>query len=600
MKLNLIPQPQFVQRNGHRLASDFSNVDVVIHTPVADNRLYMLGQCIFGQVTPFIQGSDVYALHTVGLPLNLEMLNRIKGKQDGYVLIINEGSLEIYALTASGLFYGMKTIEQLLHNYNGHLPALTIVDWADLQLRSDYLDLRTVYPTFEHMLEYIAELASYKINTLVVEYEDKLPFRKLSFLRHSELVFSDEHHKQLLQTAHEHFVQIIPKQQSFGHLEYILKHPQFIDLRETPSNVGELCPHRSGSFEMMEGILEEIAELHPHSEYLHLGCDEVWSLGTCEDCLASGLSRELSFVRFVNRLIDKACSLGKKPMIWHDMLAHAAEDEIAQLDKRVIVVVWIYGGYRMKADAKDIIRKLRSAGVAVIGASAVRCWDDQGDQNYPVIQNRIKNVLDWVELAQSEQLSGIINTNWSAPFSLGSPYGLFETSRYPAFFAADCNWNVHADSSDFLKRFLLQYHGVSTEGEEASEQFDYVATDYYQLIPRLLPDIQHNLHTAELIAAMIQFELPAKRRFPLHTFLFRGEMSEVTEEVVTTLKHKYELAYGDLRIARTSMFQILSKLLTPTMVELFMNSRFYLFDLYEAKLQSMLEKHEQNDKEAGE
>jgi hexosaminidase len=374
-----------------------------------------------------------YALVTEGFSFNPVLTQRIAQRNDGYILIIDAHRVEMASDSASGLFYALKTLEELLRSGEGNVPALTIADWADLRLRSEYLDLRTVYPKFELLLEYIAELSRYKINTLVVEYEDKLPFRKLSFLRHPELAFTEEQHRKLLAVAEQNFIRIIPKQQSFGHLEYILKHPAYIGFRETPAAVGELCPHRQGSLEMMAGILEEIAALHPGSEYLHLGCDEVWSLGTCEDCRASGLTREASFIFFVNQLVDVACGLGKKPIIWHDMLMHASDEELSALDKRVIVAVWIYGGHRMKADARHILRKLRKAGLEVLGASAVRCWDDNGDQNYPVIPNRIQNILGWVQLSQSEQLDGIIHTNWACPFSLGSPYGLFETSRYPAF-----------------------------------------------------------------------------------------------------------------------------------------------------------------------
>ncbi|MFD2876718.1 family 20 glycosylhydrolase [Paenibacillus rhizoplanae] len=421
MNLQLIPEPQVVQSRGPELVSGIPGWTVQLQLPLKDVRLLTAAQRIFAEVTvrTVHDGSSVFSLVTEGTPLNPLLARRVEGKHDGYVLITDTDRIELYALSASGLFYGLKTLEQLLHTGGDRVPALTIADWAELKLRSDYLDLRTVYPTYEHILEYIAELADYKINTLVIEYEDKLPFRKLGFLRHPELAFTEEEHQRLLKTAHDHFVTVIPKQQSFGHLEYILKHPAYIGLREVPETVSELCPHRPGSFEMMAGILEEVAALHPHSDYLHLGCDEVWTLGTCEDCKRSGLTPEASFIRFVNQLAEKTVSLGKQPMIWHDMIMHATAEEIAALDKRIVVVVWIYGGHRMKADARLILHKLRDAGIETLGASSVRCWDDNGDQNYPVIHNRVKNVLDWIELARSEQLGGIIHTNWGVPVLAG-------------------------------------------------------------------------------------------------------------------------------------------------------------------------------------
>lgn len=603
MNIPLIPQPQVVQSRGPEPVSGIRGWTVQLWSPGNDVRLLAAAQGIFAGVTVNLEsgGSSVYALVSEGTPFNPRMARRVEGKHDGYVLITDTGRVELYALSASGLFYGIKTLEQMLHSSGGStVPALTVADWADLRLRSDYLDLRTVYPTYEHMLEYIAELASYKINTLIIEYEDKAPFRKLSFLRHPGLAFTEEEHRLLLQTAHDHFVTVIPKQQSFGHLEYILKHPVYIGLREVPETVSELCPHRAGSFEMMAGILEEVAALHPHSDYLHLGCDEVWTLGTCEDCRNSGLTPEASFIRFVNQLAEKTLSLGKTPMIWHDMIMHATLDEIAALDKRVVVVVWIYGGHRMKADARLILHKLRDAGIETIGASSVRCWDDNGDQNYPVIHNRIKNVLDWIQLAQSEQLDGIIHTNWGCPFSLGSPYGLFETSRYPAFFAAEQSWNAKADVPSFLTRFLHQFHGMDTAQLMGEEWADYAVPDYYSLIPQLLPAVKKNRLTAKLIDAMIQYEIPAQRRSPLHTFLFRGAMSPGSEEVITFLRDKYRSGYGDLLRARQRMQSVLAELLPPQMAELFIRSRFYRLELFEADLHGMITDLEMIEQKEGE
>ncbi|MBW4082254.1 glycoside hydrolase family 20 zincin-like fold domain-containing protein [Paenibacillus sp. S150] len=591
MNIHLIPQPQVVQSRGQELVSGISGWTVRLALPVPDARITRLAEALFAGVQETAQPGSICALVLEGLPLNPVMAARVAGKHDGYVLAVDQGRLEVYAHSAPGLFYGLKTLEQLLLSGGGSVPALTIADWADLRLRSDYLDLRTVYPTYEHMLEYVAELSSYKINTLIIEYEDKLPFRQLAFLRHSEFAFTEEEHRLLLQTAHDNFVTVIPKQQSFGHLEYILKHPAYIGLRETPETVSELCPNRAGSYEMMAGILEEVAALHPESEYLHLGCDEVWSLGTCEDCRRSGLTREASFIRFVNLLAAKAVSLGKRPMIWHDMLMHAAPEELALLDKRVIVVVWLYGGHRMKADARAILHKLRDAGIETLGASSVRCWDDNGDQNYPVIHNRISNILGWTGLARSEQLEGIIGTNWACPFSLGSPYGLFETSRYPAFFSADQSWNFAADEGSYLERFLLQYHGLPAaelppgvlEGWE-----DYTAADYYQLVPQLLPALKRNRLTAELIDVMLQYEIPAQRSFPLQTFLFRGVLSPDSEEVFTFMREKHKTGYGKLLAAKRNMEAVLAQLLPPRMAGLFLMSRFYRMELFEDNLRGMI------------
>ncbi|GBF71831.1 hypothetical protein PA598K_00044 [Paenibacillus sp. 598K] len=589
MKLHLIPQPQYAEaRQGD--AVKLAELDATLMIPTRDDRLNRQAARLFRSVQDETWEHDVYALSAGGASLHPAHAERVRSRHDGYVLLTGGGQVELYACTAPGLYYGLKTLERLLATSAGaNVPALSIADWADVPMRSDYLDLRTLYPTFEHMLAYIAELADYKLNTLIIEYEDKLPFRgDLAYLRHPRLCLSEQQHRQLLETAQAHYISVIPKQQSFGHLEYILKHPANLGLRETPDTVGELCPHRPGAYELMAGILIEVAALHPDSTHLHIGCDEVWSLGTCDDCRRSGMSREAAFIAFVNLLARHVRSLGKRPMIWHDMLMHATPEELRTLDSEVIVVIWLYGGHQMKADARRMIGSLREAGVAVLGASAVRCWDDSGDQNYPVIHNRIANIEAWRELALTEQLDGVIATNWACPFALGSPYGLFETSRYPAYYSADRSWNSRGDVSDYLQRFLLHYHGLRPE--DAPDRWgDYTNSDYYQLMPGLLPHLRDHRETAELIAAMIAYELPAYRQFPLYTWLFRAVQGGGSEEIATGLRARHRSGYAQLKTAKQRMKAALDALLIPEMREVYLMSRFYRFELYEQHLSEIVD-----------
>ena len=142
---------------------------------------------------------------------------------------------------------------------------MEINDWPELAMRSDYLDMRGLFPKFENLLKYVEEMARYKLNTLVIEYEDKLPRSRKEFC-HPLDALTPEQHALLLKTAHDHFIDVIPLQQSFGHLEYALKLPEYQHLRELPEAPGEMCPLREGSFELAASLIEETARLHPDSD----------------------------------------------------------------------------------------------------------------------------------------------------------------------------------------------------------------------------------------------------------------------------------------------------------------------------------------------
>ena len=143
------------------------------------------------------------------------------------------------------------------------------------------------------MIEYIEMFASIKANALLIEYEDKFPFDKHKELRHPEYCLNTEKLTRLKQAAYDNFIDIIPLQQAFGHLEYVLKHKSYHELRETNDSAGEICPSKKSSFDLVTGLLDEIISSHPESEYMHLGCDEVRILCKCEDCQRSyGQSEE--------------------------------------------------------------------------------------------------------------------------------------------------------------------------------------------------------------------------------------------------------------------------------------------------------------------
>ncbi|MDO4331042.1 MAG: family 20 glycosylhydrolase [Lachnospiraceae bacterium] len=585
MRIHIIPEPKYMVSEGNDSKLCMKTMQVRIGMTDTEERLLLCGRELFETVKE--EESQIRCYYLIcGLQQPDQVLAaRSFGRTDGYSLRIEEESLEIYSETAHGLFYGMMTVKQLSETYPAGLPCLVAVDWADMSLRSDYMDLRTLYPIYDNILESIRRAASFKLNTLVIEYEDKLPFQTMKFLRHPDQCFTEEQFKEIQKTAYDHFITVIPLQQSFGHLEYVLKHKTYQYLRETAQAVGEMCPLREGALEVSRALLTEMAELHPDAKWLHMGCDEVWSLGSSRECRESAMTREQIFIEYVNQLTEIGCSLGKKPIIWHDMMEKCSDEDLAHLDKRVTVAVWIYSGNNLAEQAVPLIRRLRALGIQVIGASSVRCYDFYGDQNYPVAAKRIANLDRWSKIAVEEQLEGLINTNWASPFSFGKPYGLYESAYYTIIYGAERCWSEDKGKEDFLDRFFHVFHGVEPEG---LAERGYLAEDYYRLIPNLMPRICRNRTIARLLEVMIQYEEAAFVGVTPHHQMFRCAMFPDREEEALSLKDKEERALKALTEAKVQMEEILAEFLTPPMAELFLQSRFYVPKLYEKEISRLL------------
>ena len=581
MELYLIPQPQRCARLTGTAQID-REAPVILSQPAEDARLLRAAQTIFANIR-CVQGP--YALYSAG---SFAAACPVR-QPEGYLLTLRGAVVQLSANDAAGLFYGIQTLRQYLAMPEH--PAVEITDWPELALRSDYLDMRGIYPKFENLLRYIEEMAAYKLNTLVIEYEDKLP-RARKDLCHPTDALTPEQHRRLLEVARENFIDIIPLQQSFGHLEYVLKLPEYQHLREIPEAPGEMCPLREGAYELAASLLEETARLHPDSRYLHLGCDEVWSLGQSDECKASGKSRGRIAIEYINRLAEKVVSLGKIPIVWHDMMADVWRggemgeagnyDDLALLNKNLVVAIWLYSPDRVNLVAPKLMEALHAHGIRTIPCSAVRASDRCGMQNYPCIEQRLRNIDTWCELIANSRCDGMINTNWWSTFSFGNPYGLFETSRYTAFYAADRCWNLRADSAAFLERFLGVYHGaydiVLTTGAERRY-------DYYKLIGQYLPQITRNRDTALLIDVLYRQEYATSVNFAA----FRGDLYPDRPVELDCLRERAPKQYANLRGIEAELRDVLSRLLEPGMAELFFESRSYPNRLYKRELERILQ-----------
>lgn len=69
---------------------------------------------------------------------------------------------------------------------------------------------------------------------------------------------------------------VIPLIQTFGHMEFILKHKQWCHLREVERYPSSMCPSNSESMPLIRSLIKQVVTFHSGIEYLHIGADEVY------------------------------------------------------------------------------------------------------------------------------------------------------------------------------------------------------------------------------------------------------------------------------------------------------------------------------------
>lgn len=594
--MNIIPSPKTIEKTEEKFCNrSFSSCRLCM--PAEDDRIDYLLNRIWKNIQIEKSASDKGYSLTLGnnkYDIQEKYKSLISDKKQGYYIKLAKNDVFVYSFSVEGLFYGIQTLKQIIEN-NDDINACDIVDYPDIEDRGMYLDLRQNFPKFELLLSYFEMMAEFKTNKLIVEYEDKFPFEKYTFLRHNEFCFTDEQLAKLLETAHRNFIEIIPLQQSYGHLEYVLKHPQFKDLRETPEAPGEMCSCKSESIELAKTLIGEMIQKHPHCNYVHLGCDEVWSLGMCDTCKARfGGSREKLFIEYVNQLIDFVCSKGKKPIIWNDMLEKCSEEELAGLDNRVAVMIWLY---RPTGIRKNIVRfttMLRKFNLQVMGGSAVRCNDADDTQNYPKIADRIRNIELWTDEAIESNISFMVSTNWATSFGMGAPYGTYEGSIYPMYYSGERYWNNNSDKNTFLNRFLRIFHGVdfpaylSAKDKHKENDFyswgvveldDHSIVDYYKLLPVVLDEVTKHKDFANHMNVIVELEKCQSALSTLNMFSYRSEMFGDIEAEITCLKERAKWTVKCLFDMKKPLYESLLNFMPPKMAEIYVNSRFFVPEL---------------------
>lgn len=171
---------------------------------------------------------------------------------DAYTMTISNGSVQIVANTQAGLFYGCQTLEQLMEDsrdLDTVIAARNIVDYPALSYRAVHIDVKHHFDTMGYYYDMVDRLARYKINAIIFEFEDKLRYRRQPAVGAPQSISIDEM-AALTEYARLRHIEISPLVQGLGHASFILKHKEYIPLREDPESAWVFCPKEEGTYKV--------------------------------------------------------------------------------------------------------------------------------------------------------------------------------------------------------------------------------------------------------------------------------------------------------------------------------------------------------------
>lgn len=374
--------------------------------------------------------------------------------EEGYVIVANADHVIIAGNTNAGTFYGLQTLKQLVRGDGAKalVPALKIVDWPTMRWRAVSDDIsRGPVPTLDYIKRQIRTEAFFKMNMHSFYMEHTFSSQSHPLIGPEGGSLTPPEIKELVAYARNYHVELVPEQQTFGHLHKALRLEKYADLAETPYG-DVLSPQQQASYKLIEDWYKELNELFP-GQFFHIGEDETFELGEGQsktEAQAKGVGAV--YFEHLNRVRDLLKPYNRKLMFWGDIALHHP-DLIGNIPKDMIVMNWQYGA---RDDFWSSIKPFQDAGLQQFVCPGAQTWN----QIFPNNEAAAKNIINFVRDGQKAGAIGMMNTTWD-----DDGESLFEMAWYPISLGGAASWQDGAlDRSEFDKNFAWSFYRA--EGNE--------------------------------------------------------------------------------------------------------------------------------------
>ncbi|NWU09200.1 HEXDC Hexosaminidase, partial [Cephalopterus ornatus] len=282
-------------------------------------------------------------------------------------------------------------------------------------MRLVHLDLKGAAPRVSYLEEVFPFLSQLGANGILIEYEDMFPFKgELEILR-SPYAYSEEDIERIQQLAEQHKLEVVPLVQTFGHVEFILKHEKYQHLREVERFPNSFNPHVPSTLALLKGILAQVIEKHRRSTWIHIGADEVFHLGEGMDS-KNWMSRNKGdvgtmFLKHIKEVLGfvSAQYWGLRVLMWDDMLR--------KISVGALRASWALMAHACPTAGPFLTKYAESGFEAVWFASAFKGTTGPA-QTWTPLSYHLKNHLSWLKVMQALprlaplRFQGIVLTGW--------------------------------------------------------------------------------------------------------------------------------------------------------------------------------------------
>ncbi len=285
-------------------------------------------------------------------------------------------------------------------------------------VRSYMLDIsRDKVPTMGTLKLLVDLLAKFDYNQLQLYTEHTFAYSKHRTVWENASPLTPSEIRSLDAYCAMNGIELVPNQNSFGHLERWLRLPEYNHLAELPQGGAPLpwggfkkdpttlCPTDPKSLEFLDGLY---AELLPNfeSKLFNIGCDETFDLfgegRSAEAVKSKGEGRV--YLEFLKQVADLARKHGKRPMFWGDVILKHPE-LVPELPKDLIALDWGYeGNHPFMSEAE----KFKQAGLDFYVCPGTSSWNSLAGR----VENMRENMQAAEQAGRRFGAKGFMVTDW--------------------------------------------------------------------------------------------------------------------------------------------------------------------------------------------
>ncbi|KFQ99947.1 Hexosaminidase D, partial [Nipponia nippon] len=282
-------------------------------------------------------------------------------------------------------------------------------------MRLVHLDLKGAAPRVSYLEQVFPLLSQLGANGILIEYEDMFPFKGELEILKSPYAYSEEDIEQIQQLAELHKLEVVPLVQTFGHVEFILKHEKYQHLREVERFPNSFNPHVPDTLALLKSILSQVIEKHRRSTWIHIGADEVFHLGEGIDS-KNWMSRNKGdtgtmYLKHIKEVLDFITTQhwGLRALMWDDMLRKIS---VGALRGTVALVICAC------PTAVPFLDKYVESGFEAVWFASAFKGTTGPAQTWPPLSYHLKNHLSWLKVMQALprlaplRFQGIVLTGW--------------------------------------------------------------------------------------------------------------------------------------------------------------------------------------------